>query len=200
MGVSVRSSNLTLPTTRLIHRVKENHPAPAAKQRRATVLRRAARLINRLAEAWFRQTASWWLQARGYTVIYDRHFALDYAPEVVPGGEEPLDRRIHRWLVTMAYPRPSYVIFLDAPGDVLYARKGESTPEELERRRQAFLKQGRRLPGFVRVDATAPLEQVYQQVERAVRQVTSRSAHAFGHGGVVKRPGRIRSGAAGGPA
>jgi thymidylate kinase len=170
MGVSVDSSNLTLPTTRLVRRVREGASAESARPARRSLLRRGARLLNRLAEAWFRQLASWCLQLRGYTVIYDRHFSLDYAPEVVPRGNETLDRRLHRWLVTNAYPRPHFVIFLDAPGHVLYARKGESTPEELERRRQAFLRQGERTRGFVRVDATAPLDQVFMQVVRAVER------------------------------
>jgi thymidylate kinase len=170
MGVSVDSSNLTLPTTRLVRRVRENG-AMTATIGSGTALRRVARLVNRLAEAWYRQIASWGLQLRGYTVIYDRHFALDYAPEIASRAGEGLDRRLHRWLVTVAYPHPKVVIFLDAPGEVLFARKGESTPAELERRRQAFLRQGLRIPGFVRVDATAPLEQVYMQVAHTVEQV-----------------------------
>jgi hypothetical protein len=57
---------------------------------------------------------------------------------------------------------------LDAPGHVLFARKRESTVEELERRRQAFLRQGERLPGFVRIDATRPLDEVYADVAAVV--------------------------------
>jgi hypothetical protein len=167
MGMSASSSNLALPTTRWVQRKRGPARDPAAP-RRKSLLRRGMRLLNRLAEAWFRQLASWALQLRGYTVVYDRHFALDYAREVVPPGEESLDHRLHRWLVTHAYPRPQLVIFLDAPGEVLYARKGELTPVELERRRQAFLLQGERLPAFVRVDATRPLERVYQEVARVV--------------------------------
>ena len=179
MGVSVHSSNLMLPTTKLIRRVQKNAGASTSPGG-ASPLRRVARLVNRVAEAWYRQIASWGLQLRGYTVIYDRHFSLDYAPEIASRTEEGLDRRLHRWLVTWAYPRPHVVIFLDAPGEVLFARKGESTPEELERRRQAFLQQGLRLPGFVRVDATAPLDQVYLQVARTVEQVAGKPLRAGG--------------------
>jgi thymidylate kinase len=188
MGVSVGSSNLTLPTTRFVRRVRESTPEETAPSRNTSVLGRTAGLLNRVAEAWYRQIASWWLQLRGYTVIYDRHFSLDYAPEVVPRGDTRLDRRLHRWLVTVAYPRPHVVIFLDAPGPVLFERKGESTPEELERRRQAFLRQGARMRRFVRVDATAPLDQVYRQVARTVREVSGRGALAVHEGDAAGGP------------
>ena len=182
MGTNLAASNLTLPTTRLLRRLRgggeEGPPVgPAAAgaeppaQLRGGLSRRArgaARLANRIAEECFRQGASWWYQLRGYVVLYDRHFALDYAREVVPEGPEPLDRRIHRWFLARLYPRPDLVIFLDAPGRVLFDRKGESTPEELERRRQAFLRQGERLDAFVRIDATRPLDEVYQDVARTV--------------------------------
>jgi thymidylate kinase len=163
MGTSLRSSNLTLPTSKLIRRVKPEQPqGPSA--RRGGRVRGVARLGNRLAEAWFRQVVSWSLQLRGYTVLYDRHYALDYAPEIMAPGPQSLDRRLHGWLMTHAYPRPDLVVFLDVPGDVLFARKGELTPEELERRRRGFLRQSAHEPGFHRVEATAPLEEVYQRV------------------------------------
>jgi hypothetical protein len=103
--------------------------------------------------------------------LYDRHFALDFAPEITPPGPESLDRRIHNWCLRRLYPLPHLVIFLDAPGALLFARKGELTIEELERRRQGFLKLGARIPGFVRVDASQPLAQVYADVERHVVRV-----------------------------
>jgi thymidylate kinase len=133
-------------------------------------VRAALRLANRLADAWFRQGISWYYQLRGLVVLYDRHYAFDYAPEIMEGSPDTPERRVHRWCMTHLYPRPDLVIFLDAPGEVLFARKGESTAAELERRRQAFLRQGARLRNFVRVDATRPLEVVYAEVvEHVVR-------------------------------
>lgn len=197
MGVNLSASNVTLPTSKLARRLKgrggggEGRSGTGRRRGRsnpvARALRSAARLLNRVAEEWYRQVASWVLQIRGYTVIYDRHFAVDYAPEVVPDGPQPLDRRLHRWLLARAYPRPHLVIFLDAPGDVLFARKGESTPAELERRRQAFLRQGRRLPGFVRIDATRPLEEVYGEVARALVRFAGDRSAVEGRAGAARR-------------
>lgn len=178
MGVNIAASNVALPTSRLAERLKaRSHPSPAAEAASPSAaagtrsrgrVRALARLANRLAEEWFRQLVSWGYQLRGFVVLYDRHFLFDFAPEIEAEASERLERRLHRWCLTHLYPRPDLVIFLDAPGEVLFARKGESTVEELERRRRAFLKQGERVPNFVRVDATRPLEEVYQEVAARV--------------------------------
>jgi thymidylate kinase len=178
MGVNISASNVALPSARLAEYLRRRlggKPMSAGAPPRATTgaprrrgpIRRvwsAARLGNRLADAWFRQLVSWYYELRGYVVLYDRHFVLDFAPEIASDASEPVDRRLYRWCLTHLYPTPDMVIFLDAPGAVLYARKGESTVEELERRRQAFLSQGQRLPCFRRVDATRPLPEVYEEV------------------------------------
>jgi thymidylate kinase len=183
MGVSISSSNTALFTSRLAERFKRRSRGAAASSHRESSepsrrgkvgfrhrLRAAARLTNRLADAWFRQGISWYYQLRGMVVLYDRHFVFDYAPEITMGTPDSLEKRLQRWCLTRLYPSPDLVIFLDAPGEVLFARKGESSPAELERRRQGFLRQGERLPNFVRVDATRPLEVVYQEVaEHIVR-------------------------------
>jgi thymidylate kinase len=182
MGVAISSSNTALFTSRLAELVKrrgrraeeEGGSADAAAagptRRRLPRVRAALRLANRLADAWFRQGISWYYQLRGLVVLYDRHFVFDFAPEITEGTPDTAERRVHRWCMTYLYPRPDLVIFLDAPGEVLFARKGESTVAELERRRQAFLRQGARLRNFVRVDATRPLEAVYAEVvEHVVR-------------------------------
>lgn len=183
MGIDVSASNLALPTSRLIERLKPwvrqgrriAAPGEGAQSRSADRRRRqdgrlwsAARLANRLAEEWFRQLASWFYQLRGCVVLYDRHFAFDFAPELMGEAGMTLTGRLHGWCLKYLYPRPDLVIFLDAPGEVLYARKGESTIAELERRRQAFLHIGAKMPGFVRVDATRPLSKVYQEVAQHV--------------------------------
>jgi thymidylate kinase len=183
MGVNIAASNVALPTARLAEWAKRrlgrggssSAGAPprshAAGRRRRGVIAHAwsaARLAHRLADAWFRQLVSWSYELRGYVVLYDRHFALDFVDEIAADASEPLDRRVYRWTLTHLYPKPDVVIFLDAPGAVLHARKGESTVEELERRRQAFLAHGHRLPGFRRVDATRSLPEVYEEVAALV--------------------------------
>lgn len=181
MGIDIRASNRALPTSRLAQRIKARVRGPAsrsaspvgpsARTRKRGFRQTAwasARLVNRLADEWYRQLVSWRYQARGFTVLYDRHFVFDFAFEVAGDRNEPADRRIHRWLLERFYPRPDLVIFLDVPGETLFARKGELTVQELERRRQAFLRVGQGMEGFVRIDATRPLPEVCAEVLRQI--------------------------------
>lgn len=180
MGVNIAASNAALPTSRIAARLKaiarrRSAAASTTRGRRTGRkggvrggLRGAARLANRLAEEWYRQGISWYYRRRGHVVLYDRHFALDFAPEIIADTRDSIERRVHGWVLKHLYPRPDLIIFLDAPGEVLFARKGESSVEELERRRQGFLKQGERLRGFVRVDATRPLDEVYEDVAACI--------------------------------
>jgi thymidylate kinase len=176
MGVDISASNIALPSSRLAEwlkqRLQRQRATPAAGARRpASAARRSLRaaraglrLVNRLGEECYRQLVSWTYELRGFVVLYDRHFIFDFAPEIQAALPDSLERRIHRRFLRYVYPRPDLVILLDAPGDVLFARKGESTVMELERRRQAFLRQGEKLPNFVRVDATRPLDEVYREI------------------------------------
>ena len=165
MGINTGSSNIALPTSRLAERWKRHPRVPG---RRPGIAWIAARLVNRVAEQWYRQLVSWYYQARGFTVVYDRHFRLDFAGGP-PASALRTDQRLYRWCLAHLTPRPGLVIMLDAPAEVLFARKGESTVAELERRRQALLREGARLPAFVRIDATRALDAVYDDVARCVR-------------------------------
>lgn len=181
MGVSMEAANVALPTTRLAYAVKCRlrarkghtletgppvHPDGSVRRKKKSALRSALRLTNRLAEEWYRQYVSWRYRRRGYVVIYDRHFQFDYDSVTSPnnGHADRLSDRLHRWLLASVYPKPDLVLFLDAPGEVLFARKGEGNIAYLESRRRAFLEQGRMLANFVRVDATQPVEKVYADV------------------------------------
>lgn len=194
MGVSVGSSNVTLPTTRLARRVKallaapgdardeegesgsagergSDDAAPAPTGLRKGRLWASARLLNRLAEEWYRQLLARYHEMRGRVVIFDRHYVFDFRGADIAHRNRSLSKRVHQWLLDRAYPRPDLVLCLDAPGEVLYERKGEKSPEALEARRQAFLRQGREMEEFVVVDATRSPEEVYAQVLRHVRSV-----------------------------
>jgi thymidylate kinase len=67
------------------------------------------------------------------------------------------------------YPRPDLVIYLDAPGDVLLARKGEGSVEALERRRGEYRAIADHVQDFVEVDATRPVEEVTGAVADVIR-------------------------------
>lgn len=165
MGVSTSSANVTLPTTRLAQTIKKKTGGRKLFPR----LRSVARLANRLAEEWYRQLLSWRHQLGGRIVVYDRHFLFDFTgPDVRERNQTP-SKRLHVWLLEHVYPRPDLTIFLDAPGPVLYERKGELSPEKLEKRRQAHLEQVKSFPNVVRVDATRPPEEVLDEVVELLR-------------------------------
>jgi thymidylate kinase len=179
MGINIDASNFALPTTRLAAYLKKcwGNGSPAAtashlptstqkssKRQLISNLRAMARLVNRLADEWYRQMVSWSYQWRGYTVLYDRHFVFDFALDAADGHNQQLDKRLHSWCLSHLYPRPDLTVYLDAPAEVLYARKGEWTIANLESKRQTILCQAPTLPNFIQVDATQPLDVVYGEV------------------------------------
>ncbi len=189
MGVNLESSNLVLPTTRLFLELKRlsgqrpdmaGPPDPTkSKPRPKSILgkmtagvKASLRLLNQLGEEWFRQTVIWIYQAQGFVVILDRHFFSDYYAHDVANTDphRSLTSRIHGFILKHFYPRPELVIFLDAPPEVLFARKGEGTLELLEHRRQEYLRLREAVPCFVTVDASQPQAAVAQAVAQHIVQ------------------------------
>jgi thymidylate kinase len=188
MGVNADSSGLMLPTTRLLLAIKQaggsrpdpgpvtepdrRHPRPRGPVRRAAgACKSAARLTVWLSEEWFRQLVAWWYSTvRGRVVLFDRHFFVDYYDYDVTArhGSLPLSRRIHGFVLRHLYPKPDLVIYLDAPAEVLFARKGEASVEWLARRREEYLRMREVVPHFAAVDASAPPEQVTTDVAEAI--------------------------------
>ena len=172
MGVSTAASKLALPTTRLGVLLKRRlgEPQPTSVAHRSTLMRclkpirATVRHVNMLLDEWYRQLVSWCYQLRGHVVVYDRYFPFDYSRHLRVAGQERWSFRLHRFVLEKFYPRPTKVIYLDAPAEVLYARKRDGTLESLEARRQAFLSQGRELPNFVCIDATRPLDEIISEV------------------------------------
>ncbi len=189
MGVAPASSNHALPTTRLAHAIKRARgggidsgppdlrvPEAVGSGRAGERVRRLAasaratlRLANRLAEEWYRQGLAWRELARGRVVIFDRHFFIDfYAHDIAGPPPRRLTDRLHGRLLVRLYPRPELVIHLDAPPEVLLARKGEGTLESLARRRQEYVDVAHELAHVETVDATLPLEEVRHEVARRI--------------------------------
>jgi thymidylate kinase len=185
MGVSVDSTNIALPTTRVaeyfkrwrrkknvVTSLKNIPPNQRNGKHKKSGVRALLRLLNRLAEEWYRQFLSWKYRRQGRIVIYDRHYKFDFELDKASALDEK--RRftdwLHRWCLANLYPAPDVVIYLDAPAEVLFARKGEFTLEWLESRRRAFITQGRKTPNFFQIDATLPLETVYADVTERIMQ------------------------------
>jgi len=194
MGVSVDSSNIALPTTRVMEYFKrlrrkkksmtlsKNIPPNRRNGRhKKSGVRSLLRLANRLAEEWYRQFLSWNYRRQGHVIIYDRHYKFDFELDKV---SMPNDRRrftdwLHRWFLAKVYPAPDMVIYLDAPAEVLFARKGEFTLEWLDSRRRAFISQGRKTPNFFQIDATQPLETVFAHVTERIMQFYGKKNRIF---------------------
>lgn len=198
MGPSILSSDLPLPTSLLARSLKMRSLHKAARESEKTsrasisshdfhyrpVRRSAAwlavRLLNRLAEAAYRQTISLIYQWRGYMVIYDRHSLFEALPD--KGSPqlrmELLFDRLEYFFLSHFFPKPSLVIFLDAPATILFARKNESSIDYLERRREVILEQGRKMTRFVRVDASLSPEKVLAEVTRQIASARSVGAES----------------------
>jgi len=184
MGLSTRSSNVALPTSRLILFLKQqlykkkvqNSTTHLRNDMPASQLEYSEnthgwvwntfRFLNRLAEAYYRQIISINYQLHGNVVVYDRHFFFDTAPGAINSQNQKLLLldRLFFWLMSHWYPRPTLTIFLDAAPDLLYQRKEEATPEYLEQQRKVYMEQGKKLVHFIRVDASQPLEKVLSEV------------------------------------
>jgi thymidylate kinase len=188
MGVNLDTSRLVLPTTWLILNLKRalggrpNMAGPPDPTRRAPRSRSwlkwsfaeaksALRLANLAAEEWFRQVLAWSYQRRGFVVLFDRHFYLDFCGHELahPDPSPSLSRRLHTRMLERIYPRPDLVIYLDAPAEVLFARKGEGTIELLELRRQEYLRLGALVQHFAVVDGARGLDEVAADVAKLIR-------------------------------
>jgi thymidylate kinase len=65
-------------------------------------------------------------------------------------------------------PKPNLWILLDAPTDVLQTRKKETSYEETNRQRKAYIELSKRLNNCIVVDSSAPLNIVVVKVTKAI--------------------------------
>jgi len=118
-------------------------------------------LAGLVVTQWRRYLRGRYGQASGHLVLFDRY---SYDALLPARGSSTVLRRIRRWLLAWSVPAPDLTVVLDAPGDMLFARKGEHTIDDLERQRQAYLALSRRLPRVAVVNA----QQEPARVRRAV--------------------------------
>jgi thymidylate kinase len=126
----------------------------------------AVAVLVRPLRVWARLAVAAAHVARGRLVLFDRYTYDALLP--VTGSLKWLKRPYFRVLAHLA-PRPDLVLVLDVPGEVAFARKGESSPEGLEAVRQGFLALAPRVGAEV-VDADAPPEQVRADVLARIRR------------------------------
>ena len=154
-----------LPTTRLGSRLRPGGGGPGPSAPRPAGIRRSARtwvrMLTWLAEELYRGVHARRLQRRTPVVIRDRDFLAD---RLAVGGSLPRHERFHRAVLARLYPAPDATVVLDAPAELLFARKGELDLAELDLRRRGYRDLGSVLPRVTVVDATAPVDEVVERV------------------------------------
>ena len=74
------------------------------------------------------------------------------------------------------YPKPDLVICLDAPAEVLFARKPEGTVEAIERRRREYFQIRPFVKHFAVVDVTQPEDAVTRAVAALIGEFCGSTA------------------------
>jgi thymidylate kinase len=110
---------------------------------------------------------------RGRLVVFDRH---PYDARLGDSGRGL--RRIRRAILGHALPAPDVVIVLDAPAELLFARKPEHPVERIDDQRRRYLALARDLPATAVVDVSGPLDDVARRITAIVW-----GAHAARGGG-----------------
>lgn len=189
MGVRFESSNILLPTTRLLlfaRRIRGAEPVNGAYDSAENAGKRSSGfvgrtlskarsiflLLNLIAETWYRQVVAWGYQRQGYLVLFDRHFIADHHAfnHADPRLARLAGTRLQGFLLERYYPRPDLVICLDAPAEVLVARKPELPVERIERLREGYRESSQEFPHFSFVDVTQSKNDVVAEVCTLIRQ------------------------------
>jgi thymidylate kinase len=163
MGTNIDASTVGLPTSRWLHeQLKARRNGATKKKSPPRIILKGAAFVNRLVEQWYRAGVAIGHLLRGRLVVFDRYIYDSWL------NKPPATawKRLRRKLFESLCPRPDLVILLDAPGQMLFERKGEHTPEWLEKQRRAYLALQDHVPQMRIVDAT-------QQAEAVKREVTA---------------------------
>jgi thymidylate kinase len=171
--------------TTLAEALRSSTPLPAVyvylgvwrESRFEAQLRRilGARLALRLVKLLVKGGLIAWHRRRGRLVLLDR-YTLDAE---LPSDDLDLKGRISATLVRRTNADPDMMILLDAPAELMYARKGEHGVAELQVRREAYLAMAKRFRQMVLIDA----EQSHDEVRRqATKLIWNRWSQSDGSG------------------
>lgn len=189
LGSNPASATHALPTTRLVHRVRVRRgtaaaggPPPlgrslgpsrsgSAPTRLLRSGRAGARTAHQVLEGAYQRAAVEWHRRRGRVVVVDRWYGADHHAHELSGAQPlTLSRRVRAAFLRRAFGPPDLVVVLDAPAEVLHARKGEGTVAELGSRRAEYLDYLASVPSGLRIDASRSLDAVLDDVVSAVEQ------------------------------
>jgi thymidylate kinase len=171
MGVNRDSRTHALPTMRWAQRwVAPTATAAGAGRggdRLAARLRRLVTRVHLLLDQAYRVGVGMRARRRGRTVIFDRYL-YDAEVDAAVEGRGRREQQVLRW-IRRRFPAPDLVLVLDAPGAVLFARKGEHDAERLDRTRRAYADIAADVPACavidVRQDAAAVLSAAVAAIE-----------------------------------
>jgi len=172
-----------LPTTRLLwwhrrrtHGPPVHGPPPIERPPRRSLARRSLTapvsvflLANQCAEEWARlRRASRWAAA-GNLVVLDRSYLHDYWHHDIEAVDRSPLQRVHGFWLEHVLPRADLTIVLDAPPEVLFARKPEGTLAAVARRRAEYAHLEHLCAATVVVDVARPLAEVEAAVLDTIR-------------------------------
>lgn len=104
-----------------------------------------------------------WAARKGSVVVCDRH-----PLEAGRLGDEPtLIKALKRLAVRALTPAPDLIMLLHAPGEILYERKGEHSPEYLDRITAAWTQLATKRKGVL-VEVDRPMDEVCLDIQRQV--------------------------------
>jgi thymidylate kinase len=124
-------------------------------------------ILARPFAAWRKAFVGEYHRAYGRLVIFDRY---TYDALIPPRGRLVRLKRLYFWFLAHAAPAPQMVIVLDAPGELLFARKGEFDPARLEEDRRQFRALGDRIDSLTVVDAARPPDVIRAEVTDLIWQ------------------------------
>jgi thymidylate kinase len=162
MGSNPKASNVGLPSTRWIERQRGGGRS-GSRSVKGRLLGGIA-YGNRLAEQAYRSLVAWATMLRGRFVVFDRH---PYEQELIAEPGHSLGARVRQWALRRTCVRPDLIVMLDAPPEILLARKGEHTVEKLQTQRERYQRL-RRDENAAVIDTTAGPEETARRVKSAI--------------------------------
>lgn len=189
MGGNAASANHVLPTTRwltnrwLAQQDQAHTPGEARTvERKARTrpnlagqllggLKQVVKLAHEVLEYSYRFIVARSARRQGAVVLYDRYV---YDPLIDAMADNPSRfEQFRARLFKTIFPRPDLLIVLEAPGRLLFERKGEHSPERLDRVRAACRQIAAGFRHVEYIDATLPSDVV---AERALAFILKHSA------------------------
>lgn len=181
MGVNPEAATIMLPTTRLWMYLKKksgrqthqggppvlmDHSQRSRKLGVLAQLKSLARLLLVMPEEMYRSAVVNRMRQADAVVLLDRDYYLDYYwHDVSPNhGQRSLAQKIHGWYLSRFYRQPDMVLHLDAPAEILFARKQEGSIESIESRRMEYCRLAGILGDYRVIDVKQPLEDVVAAV------------------------------------